>query len=195
MSDTTDLLLALRCVGVAEPAVAGDTGDRRIRSALEREISGHRRSRLRRRLRFGARRITVLPAALLVSAAAAAAATTVAVVHFYYQTSTPVMTACEGAPGIAPTGILLSCANTSVREINGIAWHGWGNPRVTGSGSELTMGGQSFRVRLLLDDLGRHPEFESRGALYRYARLVISAPGRPTVTLRLTTNGATAWSH
>jgi hypothetical protein len=195
MSDTTDLLIALRDVGLADPPSGEDAGEARVRVAIEREIAGPRRAqRLRRRLPFHARRITLLPAVLAVTAATTAAAATVAAVQFFYQTKTPVMTACEGAATAAPSGILLSCANTSVREINDIRWHGWGDKRVTGTGTEMTMNWHSYHVHLLLDQLGRHPEFEARGALYRYARLVISAPHRPTVVLRLTTDGATRQS-
>ena len=79
MSDTTDLLIALRDLGVAAPA-AGDAGDRRVRSELAREIGGRRRAGRRLRLPFGTRSITLMPAALLVIVAATAAAATVALV-------------------------------------------------------------------------------------------------------------------
>jgi hypothetical protein len=78
MSDTTDLLTALRDVGVAGPA-AGDSGDGRVRSALEREINGPRRRCPRVQLPFGSRSIALMPAALLTfTVTAAAAAGTVA---------------------------------------------------------------------------------------------------------------------
>src|ERR1035441_9370346 len=80
MSDTTDLLIALRDVGVDAPAV-GDAGDGRVRSALQREIGGRMRARRRLRLPFGTRSITLMPAALLVTVATAAAAATVALVN------------------------------------------------------------------------------------------------------------------
>jgi hypothetical protein len=80
MPDTTDLLIALRDVGVAAPAV-GDAGDRRVQSALAREIAGRRRARRRVRLPFGTRSITLMPAALLVIVATTAAAATVALVN------------------------------------------------------------------------------------------------------------------
>lgn len=80
MPDTTDLLTALRDVGV-EPPAAGDAGDRRLRSALEREIAGRRRARRRLRLPFGTRSITLVPGLLLVTVATTAAAATVALVN------------------------------------------------------------------------------------------------------------------
>jgi hypothetical protein len=78
--DATDLLTALRDVGVATPAV-GDAGDGRVRSALEREIGGRRRFGRRIRLPFSIGSITLMPAALLVGVAAAAAATTLSLLH------------------------------------------------------------------------------------------------------------------
>ncbi|MGH2868322.1 MAG: hypothetical protein ACRDNK_12250 [Solirubrobacteraceae bacterium] len=80
MSDPTDLLIALRDIGVDPPAV-GDAGDGRLRSALQREIGGRRRARRRLRLPFGTRSITLMPAALLVTVATTAAAATVALVN------------------------------------------------------------------------------------------------------------------
>lgn len=80
MSDTTELLSALRDVGVASPVV-GDLGDGRVRSVLEREINGRRRGR-RVRLPFGSRSVALVPTALLlVVATTAAAAGTVALVQ------------------------------------------------------------------------------------------------------------------
>jgi hypothetical protein len=80
MSDTTDLLVAVRDLGVAAPAV-GDAGDERVRSALGREIRGRRVRGRRVRLPFGFGSITLMPAAVLVTVAATAAAGTVALVN------------------------------------------------------------------------------------------------------------------
>lgn len=80
MSDPIYLLTALRDLGVDAPA-AGDAGDARVRSALQREIGGRRRARRRLRLPFGARSITLMPAVLLVTVAATTAAATVALVN------------------------------------------------------------------------------------------------------------------
>jgi hypothetical protein len=79
MSETTDFLIALRDVGVSGPIV-GDAGDGHVRAALQREISGRRRSGRRIRVPF-TRSIALMPAALLVTAVAAAAAGTVALVN------------------------------------------------------------------------------------------------------------------
>jgi hypothetical protein len=80
MSDSADLLTALRDVGIDLP-VLGDAGDRRVRSALEHEIAGRDRTRRRIRLPFGAGSITLIPAVLIVTVATAAAAVTVALVN------------------------------------------------------------------------------------------------------------------
>jgi hypothetical protein len=81
MFDTTDLLAAMRDVGVSSPA-AGDPGDGRVRGALQREINRRRRPNRRVRLPFGTRSIALMPAALLVVVATtAAAAGTVALFH------------------------------------------------------------------------------------------------------------------
>ena len=76
----TDLLTALRDVGTAAPT-AGDTGDARVRSALEREIGARRRFSRRIRLPFGIGSITLVPAVLFVSVAAATAAATFSLLH------------------------------------------------------------------------------------------------------------------
>ncbi len=73
MFDTTDLLTAVRDVGVASPA-AGDPGDERVGHVLEREINRRRRPRRRVRLPFGTRSIALMPATLLTIAATTAAA-------------------------------------------------------------------------------------------------------------------------
>jgi hypothetical protein len=73
MRDATDLLSALRDVGVAVPT-AGDRGDERVRRAVEHEIKGRRRSGRRLRLPFSGRSIALMPAALLTIAVTAAAA-------------------------------------------------------------------------------------------------------------------------
>jgi hypothetical protein len=75
MPETRDLLTVLRDVGVTPPA-AGDAGDARVRSALDRAIDGRRRSGRRLRLPFGAGSIALVPAGLLVTAIAAAATVT-----------------------------------------------------------------------------------------------------------------------
>lgn len=80
MPDTTDLVVALRDIGVDPPAV-GDAGDGRVRSALQREIGRRRRPRRRLRLPFGTRSISLMPAALLATVATTAAAATVALVN------------------------------------------------------------------------------------------------------------------
>jgi len=79
MPDTTDLLLALRDVGIEAPA-AGDAGDARARAALQRAIERPRRFRRRVRLPFATRSIALAPAALLVAVVATAAAGSVALV-------------------------------------------------------------------------------------------------------------------
>jgi len=80
MSDATELLAALRDVGIDAPA-AGDAGDERVRSALQREIDGRRWRGRRLRLPFGTRSITLMPAILLVTIATTGAAATVALVN------------------------------------------------------------------------------------------------------------------
>ena len=76
-----DLLFAMRDLGVTAPAV-GDTGDERIRGALEREIDAEIRGRACRRwghkLRGYGRRSVLVPALLLLTTATAAAATALA---------------------------------------------------------------------------------------------------------------------
>jgi len=74
MPDLSDLLTALRDVGVTTPS-AGDTGDEHVRSALQREIFGRRRARRQVRLR----RRTVLRCSAVGAAAAVAVGVVVAI--------------------------------------------------------------------------------------------------------------------
>ena len=66
MPETSDLLAALRDVGVTTP-LAGDRGDARVRSGLQREIAGRRRTP-----RARPRRRTVLRGAAIAAAVAVA---------------------------------------------------------------------------------------------------------------------------
>lgn len=73
MRDTTDALYAMRDAGVSVPQ-PGDAGEKRIRAALVREITGRRTLRHRRiRLPFAGRTIALVPALLGVTVATAAA--------------------------------------------------------------------------------------------------------------------------
>lgn len=73
MSDVTDLLSALRDVGVSVPA-RGDAGDARVRAAVQRAVGGKRTFARRVRLPFTTCSIRLMPAVMLVVAATTAAA-------------------------------------------------------------------------------------------------------------------------
>jgi hypothetical protein len=98
--DTTDLLTALRDVGVASPAV-GDPGDTRVRRALEREINGRCRPGRRVRLPFGSRSIALMLAGLLtIAMTTAAAAGTVALFQ-----ANPTTLFKKSPPEVSSTGV------------------------------------------------------------------------------------------
>ena len=76
MPETTDLLLALRDLGVTRPQ-SGDAGDLRVRATLRREANRPHWLRRRLRLPFRGRSIALTPALLLLTGVTAAAAGTV----------------------------------------------------------------------------------------------------------------------
>jgi hypothetical protein len=154
MPDTTDLLMALRDVGVDSPAV-GDTGDERVRSMLAREIRGRRRVGRRVRLPFGTRSITLLPAALLVTVATTAAAATVALVNANPTTLFQSNTQGNPNPGQRQTVIPSTVRKLATVDVPGVgpvqAWiadteqHGtcWGLRHLSGSWLTLAMDDRS----------------------------------------------------
>lgn len=80
MSDSSELLLELRDIGIRQLPEPGDAGDRRVQEALDREMTGTRPDRLawfRRRIKIGG--FAVTPVVLMSVVATAAAATTAAV--------------------------------------------------------------------------------------------------------------------
>lgn len=77
MSDVSDALLELRDVGISQLPEAGDAGDRRMRSALDREIADGRPARfgwLRSRIAIGGFGVPVVLLGLVATAAAATGA-------------------------------------------------------------------------------------------------------------------------
>lgn len=83
MSDLNDLLLDVRYSGVDQLPEAGDIGDARVRTLLEREIADPRRRprRTRRRLALGGFGVTPAVLAAVVATAAAATGGAVLVTH------------------------------------------------------------------------------------------------------------------
>jgi hypothetical protein len=157
MSDPTDLLIALRDIGVDPPAV-GDAGDGRVRSTLEREISGRRRVRRRLRRPFGAGGITLMPAALLVTVATTAAAATVALVNANPTTLFQSNPQRNPSPGQHQTVIPATVRKLATVDVPGVgpiqAWiadteqHGtcWGLREPNGSWLTLAMDDRSAGV-------------------------------------------------
>jgi hypothetical protein len=80
MSDTTDLMIALRDLGLVSPA-SGDAGDARCRAVLMRELASRRSTRRRVRIPFGAGRITLAHAGILATLATTTVAATLALVN------------------------------------------------------------------------------------------------------------------
>jgi hypothetical protein len=142
MADLSDALRELRYVGIDQLPDAGDAGDRRLGSALEREMArtqSRRRGWGKRRIKIGG--FALPPFAMLAVVATAAAATTAAIVTL---TATNVFQ--NDPQGLRFNGEIETVLPATVRQLATVSIPDYGQVAVWGASTKP--GGFCFALKL-----------------------------------------------